>query len=338
MGFGGALLAGVRHILNPRGNGTTEQAPRRRPATVRSVIMRWDPMDVFAAVEGLEEDIDDAFEPGGVRLELEREFERRKQRAAEADYKPEYTHPSVPQPGFTHHFSTNPTTAFTDSLIDLANSPSSSSASSSRSSEAALACAQCHDPLFLGASDVGEGRDQRRLWGLHCGHLLDGKCVRKLMQPVSTSGDEQLPNSCVDAEGTLRMEDVPSSNQPNTMAESGADISPIRSRLRSHRGISTTASGNQHSLSQGEPSTPPGTGTPRRTRPQVQLVRGCLAEARNRRGRGKGKGKAKATAPAITAEHQWTCPVNGCGRVHVSVLLDGRWVMDEGRGAIAVFV
>lgn len=333
MGFGGALLAGVRHLLNPRGNSGIEQAHRRRPWRMSPIIMRWDPSDVFSLAEDesdmfFERGLDDAFGPGGVRLELEREFERRKQRrTAEPDYKPEYTHPSVSQPGFTHHFATNPTSMSTDSVVVLDDSLGPSSASSSRSSEPALACAQCHDHLILGASDVGEGRDQRRIWGLRCGHLLDGKCIRKLMQPVSTSANEQLPNSSVDTKGECRMDlasqDARPPSHENTTEESGADVSPIRSRLRSRGGISASPTGRQHPLTRGEPSTQPETCTPRRLR-------------RNRRG--KGKGKAKAMAPAITAEHQWGCPVNGCGHVHFSVLLDGRWIMDERRGAIAVFV
>jgi len=332
MGFGGALLAGVRRVWNPRGNSSTEQAQRRRLWRLPPIIMRWDASDVFSSAEDeldmFEEGLDDAFEPGGVRLELEREFERRKQRGtAEPDYKPEYTHPSVPQPGFTHHFATNPTSAVTDSIVVLDDSPGSSSASSSRSSEPALACAQCHDHLTLGASDVGEGRDQRRLWGLRCGHLLDGKCIKKLMQPISTSADEQLPICSVDTKGKCKMDlasqDVHPPSHENTVEESGADVGPIRSRLRSYDGISVSPTGSQRPLPCREPSTQPETRTPRRLR-------------RNRRG--KGKGKAKATAPAITAEYQWVCPVNGCGRVHFSVLLDGRWIMDERRGAIAVFV
>ncbi|KAL4062896.1 hypothetical protein J3A83DRAFT_1498749 [Scleroderma citrinum] len=308
MGFGGALLAGVRHIL-----------------------MRWDALDAISAEEGqldvFGEDIHDALEPGGVRLELEREFERRKQRrAAEPDYKPEYTHPSMPQPGFIYHFATSPTSVSTEPIIVLDDSPSSSSAGSSRSGESTLTCAQCHDPLILGASDVEEGRDRRRLWSLRCGHLLDGKCIMKLMQPAPPLADERLLNSSVDTKGKQKMpmalQGTLSPNQESIAEESGVDVSPMR-LLRSRRGMSGSLSGSQHPSSQGDSSTQHGTRASRRVRTGR---------------RGKGKGKEKATIPVITPEHQWTCPVNGCGRVHVSVLIDGQWIMDERRGAIAVFV
>ncbi|KAI0833423.1 hypothetical protein BC628DRAFT_1307944 [Trametes gibbosa] len=57
--------------------------------------------------------------------------------------------------------------------------------------------------------------------------------------------------------------------------------------------------------------------------------------------RGKGKGKARAKVerkPVVEAEHEWRCPVSGCGCAHYSVRVEGRWTNDEGRGPIALFV
>jgi hypothetical protein len=51
----------------------------------------------------------------------------------------------------------------------------------------------------------------------------------------------------------------------------------------------------------------------------------------------KGNGKGRAKGPVVEAEHEWTCPVGGCGRVHVSQLINGQWIMDDKRGAITVF-
>ena len=57
------------------------------------------------------------------------------------------------------------------------------------------------------------------------------------------------------------------------------------------------------------------------------------------RRRGKGKGRAKAPrGPVIEAEHEWVCPVGGCGRMHTSVRIAGEWRHDEKRGGIALFV
>lgn len=52
----------------------------------------------------------------------------------------------------------------------------------------------------------------------------------------------------------------------------------------------------------------------------------------------KANGNGRAKVPNVEAEYEWSCPVGGCGRVHVSQLIDGQWVMDEKRGAITVFV
>ncbi|KAG6335183.1 hypothetical protein ID866_3909 [Astraeus odoratus] len=329
MGFGGALLAGVRHVFNPRGNG--EHGHRRRAWGIQApFFVRWDTLDVLR--DGFQWDyFDGDFEDngehiGGVRQELEREFDRRSKRHEnEPDYKPEYTHPNKPSPGFTYDFSTTPTVS-TDPIVVWDDSPGSSSSGSSRSSEATLACAQCHDHLTLGASDVGEDRDQRRLWGLRCGHLLDGKCVSKLMQPAAAVTEDTLKSSSyVDVKGKGKMDpasqDMLPSNSAN-ISEGAVGVNPIRSRLRSHRGTARPPAGSLDSLPR-DPCTQPASGVSRRSRAGA---------------RGKGKGKGKASAPIITAEHEWVCPVSGCGRIHVSVLIGGRWVMDEKRGAIAVFV
>ncbi|KAI5998781.1 hypothetical protein EDD15DRAFT_2363646 [Pisolithus albus] len=331
MGFGGALLAGVRHVLNSRGNDAREPWHRRSIWDAVPLIMRWDPLDTFAEDDYFRDDDDTAEDfllIGPVRDSLERAFARRTlRRAAEPDYKPEYTHPNKPFPGFTYDFATAPTPSPVDSIIivDDSHSPGPSNASGSRHGDPALACAHCHDQLFLGASDVGDGRDQRRLWGLRCGHVLDGKCIKKLMQPVSVA-DTKLVDSSSDVKGKRKMDPdtlpMSSPNHENSGEVAIERTNSIRSRLRSHNSIPGSLLNSQHPMSHSN-----STG-------QYPGIRGRAHAGR----RGKGKGKAKATAPPISAVHEWSCPVNGCGHVHVSVLVGGRWIMDEKKGAIAVFV
>ncbi|KAI6039864.1 hypothetical protein EDC04DRAFT_1619790 [Pisolithus marmoratus] len=327
MGFGGALLAGVRHVLNPRGNDAQEPWHRHNVWDSAPLVMRWDPFDIFAEDvlgDNAEDNAEDFLLVGGIRDSLERVFTRQNhRRTVEPDYKPEYTHPNKPSPGLTYDFMTTLPPSPVDSVIivDDSHSPGPSNANGSRHGDPALACAHCHDPLFLGASDVGDGRDQRRLWGLRCGHLLDGKCVKKLMQPVSEADTVLVDSSSTDMKGKCKMESetqpMPSLNQEITVEGTNS----MRSRLRSRNSVPGPSlssqplphanSGPQHTIS----------------------VRG---KTRGRRGRGKGK--AKATAPIVSAVHEWLCPVSGCGCVHVSVLVAGRWIMDEKKGAIAVFV
>ncbi|KIJ62836.1 hypothetical protein HYDPIDRAFT_113943 [Hydnomerulius pinastri MD-312] len=336
MGFGGALLAGVRHVMRNRGEEFLEPHPARRNTWgfPGAVIMRWDPFDLFGAEEdypvddldGLPFFADDDPPFGGVRHQLERMFERRDGHPSEPDYKPEYTHPNKPLPGFTHDFVPVSSSSPTSSVIVLDDSPGPSNASSggSRSSDSALACALCHDPLILGASDIAEGREQRKLWGLRCGHLLDGRCIEKLMKPAPPV-PQNPPQIDVKGKGKMIPETqdfLPSSCHDNPAEDQVADYNPMRSRLRPRRGMPGSFPSPSRSA-QSSQSTAQSTVR----RPTARSHAGY-----------RGKGKGKANAPVVEAEHEWSCPVSGCGHVHLSLLVDGRWKNDEKRGAIAVFV
>ncbi|KAF9238528.1 hypothetical protein BU15DRAFT_75223 [Melanogaster broomeanus] len=301
MGFGGALLAGVRQVMRPPSEGGNERPARRTPwGFPSSVIMRWDPFDFFGAEgEDALDDLDELAVLGGCRHSL-RCWQK-------------YTHPNKPLPGFTHGFAPSSSSASPpSSVIVLDDSPGASSAStsSSQSGDASLVCASCCGPLILGASDVAEGRNQRRLWGLHCGHLLDGKCIEKLMKPAPPASDQAQTPSRVDVKmGPWRV------------------LLP-RSILCVHVYALVV-----ECL---DPSLPPHSYPTHYRQARIPGVAGGTAARPQVTHRGKGKGKAKV--PIVEAEHEWGCPVSGCGQVHLSLLVDGRWMMDEKRGAIAVFV
>jgi hypothetical protein len=104
------------------------------------------------------------------------------------EYRVAYTHPYPPAPGFTHNFeSPSPSV----SVIDVDDEPGPSTKASGSSSPSKnnekfnpLVCARCLGPLVLGGGSMSEGeRIRRRLWGLRCGHMLDGKCIDELMRP-----------------------------------------------------------------------------------------------------------------------------------------------------------
>ena len=322
MGFGGALLAGVRRIMGPR--STFQQIERRNSWGVSgSFVMRWDPFDFAGGEEGdlldgLDEigypgEEDNPFAAGRVRGQIERAFRQRDRgREAEPDYKPNYTHPDPPLPGFTHDFSLSPSSS---PVTEDDTSPAHrASGSGTRLCEVTLVCAACRDPLVVGASDVGEDRAKRKLWGLRCGHLLDGKCIEKLMKPTPPTTDTTGPRTATEPE------QYPPSSSQDTVAVN-PDESSMRSRLRPRRGMPGPLPSALHAV----PATP------------ASWRRGVPTGAQvTHRSNRKGKGKMKA--PAVEVEHEWTCPVSGCGRPHLSLLMDGRWTMDEKRGAIAVFV
>jgi len=103
------------------------------------------------------------------------------------EYRVAYTHPYPPAPGFTHDFEPPSPPV---SVIDVdeepgpSTKPSGSSSLKKNESSITLVCARCLDPLVLGGSNMSEG--ERRLWGLRCGHMLDGKCITELMKPHPT--------------------------------------------------------------------------------------------------------------------------------------------------------
>jgi hypothetical protein len=113
------------------------------------------------------------------------------------EYRVAYTHPYPPPAGFTHDFeSPSPSV----SVIDVDEEPGPSTKASGSSSPSknnenlnTLVCARCLDPLVLSGSNMSEDeRSHRRLWGLRCGHMLDGKCIADLMKPPSVPDPEPI--------------------------------------------------------------------------------------------------------------------------------------------------
>ena len=250
-----------------------------------------------------------------------------------------------------------------------------SSSASATAVETTLVCARCLDPLVLSAPH-GASEDERkkcRVWALRCGHMLDGKCIAELYAPppppapvvkeepvedVKGKGkgkgradpdlgtdaplaeppvDARLDKSATsvaDRKGKRKaVEPLEPESPPKRarLVSPAAEGNPIRSRLRSHARLA--AAGDAVCPEMSTAATYP---SPTR-RNQRSAPSGSSAGS----GRGKGKGKGKARAlkkPAIEAEHEWKCPVAGCGRVHYGVRVQGDWKNDEGRGAIALFV
>ncbi|KAG5640351.1 hypothetical protein DXG03_009100 [Asterophora parasitica] len=165
-----------------------------------------------------------------------------------------------------------------------------------------LVCARCLDPLVQGAALVGADRENRKVWALRCGHMIDGKCLAVLGAPSSSaSGD-------VEGKGKGRAieEDV-----DMYMHDDGeeAEDTGIRARLRSRASTSTSTSTFI------DPAASSSTPTP------------TTSTTNKKRKRPPPKSK-KPTPPRIEATHEWTCPVPSCGRVHASVKMSGNggWV------------
>jgi len=204
------------------------------------------------------------------------------------EYKRTFTHPPKVAPGFTHDL------ASSGDAEDLTAAGTSSGPSSS-TVDTVLVCAKCLDPLVM-----GNVPDDKRLWGLRCGHILDGKCVRELMRPadVQEDGDANPPTEST-VKGREKVAEEPEQQDPVPPESGGKSLLVTLRRLRSGRVVSASAS----------------------------------------RSKGKQKQKALgAQEPKVERVHEWSCPVSGCGRTHKTNLISGAWKPDQSEGAILMYV
>ncbi|TFK33439.1 hypothetical protein BDQ12DRAFT_670246 [Crucibulum laeve] len=311
---------------------------------------------------------DDAIRTGGAQLVNPRLFEnhhalregaitRLREAREGVQYRPAYTHPKPAEPGFTFDFAPPepgaggggtetgrvfPATSKDDPIvIDDDDAPAAAGDSSTSAQlTTTLVCARCQDPLVLSGSLNPEDAKARRVWGLRCGHLIDGKCLEDLGEPhpmpeeaTDMDIDDMPVKVDVKGKGKARAIDerpIPQHHDIPPDVENPAESNSIRSRLRSRNSSS--------SGSAAPPSIPPPT-----------KRRHTAATSR--------KSKLAPHNP-VEATHEWTCPVPSCGRVHVSVKMDGTWGPEKdlegglkglpmggdggpgrtGRGAIAIFV
>ena len=147
------------------------------------------------------------------------------------EYKRAFTHPPKVAPGFTHDLASSGDVE--DLTVTGANSDSSSS-----TVDTVLVCAKCLDPLVM-----GNVPDDKRLWGLRCGHILDGKCVRGLMRPADAQeGEDAKPSTESDGKGKEKAVGEPEQQDPAPPESGGSLIGSTLRRLRSGRVVSATAS------------------------------------------------------------------------------------------------
>ncbi|KAF8887592.1 hypothetical protein BD779DRAFT_505188 [Infundibulicybe gibba] len=109
---------------------------------------------------------------------------------SEDAYQRWYTHGHAPEPGFTFDFAPEETPAtgpsanvivIDDEMLESPGAGPSSHPANNTTMSTLLVCARCLDPLVLGEGGA------RKVWGLRCGHLLDGKCldiISKVEEPA----------------------------------------------------------------------------------------------------------------------------------------------------------
>jgi hypothetical protein len=284
------------------------------------------------------------------------------------EYRVAYTHPYPAAPGFTHDFKP-PSPPI--SVIDVdeepgpSAKPSQSSSPKKNESSITLVCARCLDPLVLGGSNMPEDERTRcRLWGLRCGHMLDGKCITELMQPHLTpalepdnmeappvepsDGESQgHSNQTHDGEQNLILgdtipHDAKSSTSPTrTRGKARAIEQPSQSSQPAASGGERTAFTEDSSIrSRLRPRNNPrhvihiSSSCPsshvsiqpssRHSAPNPPGIPPAANTSHQSKSRPKGKGKQKAMERVILERHEWRCPVALCERLHLSLHIESQ--------------
>lgn len=337
MGLGGAIISSHR----PGNTSEPQHAPApdsessrrfRMPSFASGLVQysRWAfrQTPTLNSILGDDADFDDLFgDEGGEGLLAAWQginFRRRQTGTQENEqYLPSYTHPSQPDPGFTFDFAL-PTSSSTDAhrqtrlfpptsinnpIVldddDDNNDLSTAAAGLSSTSDtghvtATLVCAHCSDSLLINAA-LHPSESDRRVWGLRCGHIIDEKCLNLLGQPPQAV-DSSLDYARGRGKGKAKaMDSGPSYgdtivSEKQTVLEAIQENS-IRSRLRSRASIPPLPDSPTH-----------------------------LLPVKRR--------KVSNSKTKVEAEYPWKCPVANCGRVHVSVKVDGVWGPEKARESV----
>jgi hypothetical protein len=333
MGLGGAIISSRR-----LGNTSETQRPRGSTRRLRIGLVeysRWASRlvpgfmgDDMEADDLFGDEDDEANTIFATWQDVNPNFRRKQTGTFERDqYFPYYTHPSRPDPGFTFDFalptssSANthprtrlfPPTSINNPIVlddddDNSNESStttvglSSSPSTSDTGQvtATLVCANCSDLLLVNAALLPDESD-KRVWGLRCGHIIDEKCLNQLGQPqvVDDSPDFGRGKGKTTDSGRSYGDTIVSENQ--TVLEAIQENS-IRSRLRSRPG-------------------------------STSLIRSSSLDSPNRLPL-PSKRRKVSNKKKVEAEYMWLCPVANCGKVHVSVKVDGVWGPEKERESV----
>jgi hypothetical protein len=256
-------------------------------------------------------------------------------------------------------------------------------------------CVHCGDPLMV------DGNEDQKLYGLQCGHVLDGKCIWKIGVPpppvplpfisfadAQGKGKEkqETVNSAdpsfkftfsLPAKPSLKRDEEagPTSSQYQEVDNPMPLYIPedMRSRLRSRRELVPTPSASKrrrHIHQSGDnidgvddnlpssdvPTTPSLNLSdpffPVLNNPPTSAATGSRGTRRTQKvpvrsiRRGKDPNRlirsVRNTKGRLREElYEWNCPVQDCGRPHLSVRLDvegAKWRCDDAHGATGMFL
>jgi hypothetical protein len=287
------------------------------------------------------------------------------------DYKPEYTHPCAPAPGFSHDFApsgTEPGEKAAPIIID-----DDDHRESTAPEQPTLVCAGCQGALLMesGATSDDAERRRNRVFALRCGHMYDGRCIEAMMRPMPLPVVDPEPEPKLEEEVTVdrkgKAKAIPQEDSSVDMMgkgkanaepedthvkaeEGGEEVQPTRRRKRKEGMFDGIKIEQMHepqlemrarlrhrtTTSGSVTGLPTAAAQPPRAPTMsvvVEIPRPAKPLPKRKR---KGKGAAKK-APTIE-RFEWKCSVTTCSKVHASLKMDGEWVHDPKTGAIALFV
>lgn len=218
-----------------------------------------------------------------------------------------------------------------------------------------LVCSKCLDPLLLGegatamASTSIEGQSevddvavmrsreakarQYRIWGLRCGHLIDGKCLNVVGYPALVHQLE-VREGDVKGKGKAEYIDDVGTGEELVKAEEEEDTVGLPS---SSSVINNSNSIRARLRSAAAPA--PSSSSPLSI---VSRLFGSSSSSASSKPKPKPKPKHRRISK-IVETYSWNCPVANCGKEHTSVrVTDGQneeavWKQGEG-GAVALFI
>ncbi|KAF9072574.1 hypothetical protein BDP27DRAFT_1320189 [Rhodocollybia butyracea] len=274
----------------------------------------------------------------------------------EPHYLPSYTHPETADPGFSFDFDPSsrsqeqpkpkaPLTSLENPIVldddgEIVEEPKPLLDDSPP--QMSFVCSNCSDPLVLGegasasalemaaagasAELVEAERKGRRLWGLRCGHLIDGKCLEALAYPP---GALDAAKKDVKGKGKTRASDTPNDESDTEDDDSSESFftNPIRSRLRSATNAAAASAANGSPLSSPDSL-------------RSSIARRYLPNPVAQLFGAKPKPRSKPKKLKVEETYIWSCPVVKCSKAHTSVKMGGEWgpEKDKGEGAIAMFI
>ncbi|GAA5908585.1 RING finger protein [Sporobolomyces salmoneus] len=246
-----------------------------------------------------------------------------KVKAANKKYRVELSHPNPVRTGFSRDIIEPPDTNDNDELSASAKKKQKREKEEIEIQELEPVCASCLEPLKLGT----EGKDGK-VWGLQCGHVVCGKCLREAKERCEEILEKERGGWVLDVD----LEDA-------DREEEGVGRSPKKGKGKKRvieideeeeddDDLYAPPPSNSNSEDQSISSSKPRRLPPKNLASTGKIpVGGTTTSSKAKtKGKGKGKGKSKSSQDETGVEENWTtCPVSTCEGKGNDLLAEKGW-------------